>query len=113
MKGCRRFSGGRYERPRIILADDHLLLLDAVKQLLEAEFDIVGTFIDGRALIEAAAALVPEVIVLDIGMPELNGLSAGQRLKQILPKVKIVYLTMNLDADIAAEAFRLGLRLMW
>lgn len=96
------------KRPRIILADDHLLLLDAVKQLLEAEFDIVGTFIDGRALIEAAAALVPEVIVLDIGMPQLNGLSAGQRLKQILPKVKIVYLTMNLDADIAAEAFRLG-----
>jgi DNA-binding NarL/FixJ family response regulator len=94
--------------PRVILADDHVLLLDAIKQLLEGEFDVVGSFSDGRTLINAAAALLPDMIVLDIGMPQMNGLSAGQRLKQILPKVKIVYLTMNLDADIAAEAFRLG-----
>jgi DNA-binding NarL/FixJ family response regulator len=96
------------KRPRVILADDHLLLLDAVKKLLEVEFEVVGTFADGRALVDGAAALVPDVIVLDIGMPRMNGLNAGQRLKQILPKVKLVYLTMNLDADIAAEAFRLG-----
>ena len=96
------------KRPRVILADDHVLLLDAIKNLLGAEFEIVGTFTDGRALVDGAAALVPDVVVLDIGMPQMNGLSAGQRLKQSLPKVKIVYLTMNLDADIAAEAFRLG-----
>ena len=96
------------KRPRVILADDHVLLLDAIKNLLGAEFEIVGTFTDGRALVDGAAALVPDVVVLDIGMPQMNGLSAGQRLKQSLPRVKIVYLTMNLDADIAAEAFRLG-----
>lgn len=96
------------KRPRVILADDHILLLDAIKNLLGAEFEVVGTFADGRALVEGAPALVPDVIVLDIGMPEMNGLNAGQRLRQILPKVKIVYLTANLDADLAAEAFRLG-----
>ena len=96
------------KRPRVILADDHVLLLDAIKNLLEVEFEIVGTFADGRALVDGAAALGPDVIVLDIGMPRMNGLNAGQRLKQILPKVKLIYLTMNLDADIAAEAFRLG-----
>ena len=96
------------KRPRVILADDHVLLLDAIKNLLEGEFEIVGTFTDGRALVDGAAALGPDVIVLDIGMPRMNGLNAGQRLKQILPKVKLIYLTMKLDSDIAAEAFRLG-----
>lgn len=97
------------KRPRVILADDHILLLDALKNLLQAEFDVVGTFVDGRALIDGAAALVPDVIVLlDITTAEMSGLTAGRRLKQVLPKVKIVYLTMNLDAEIAASAFRLG-----
>jgi DNA-binding NarL/FixJ family response regulator len=96
------------KRPRVILADDHVLLLDAFKKLLQGEFDVVGTFASGRALVEGAAALAPDVIVLDISMPEIDGLMAGQRLKQLLPKVKIVYLTANLDADIAAAAFRLG-----
>lgn len=96
------------KRTRIILADDHVLLLDAIKNLLEPEFEIVGTFHDGHALLNSALELDPDVIVLDIGMPKMNGLSAGQRLKQMLPKVKLVYLTMNLDPDLAAEAFRLG-----
>lgn len=96
------------KRPRVILADDHLLLLDAIRNLLETEFDVVGTFGDGRALVEGAAALAPDVIVLDITMPEMDGLMAGSRLKRLLPNVKIIYLTMNLDADIAAGAFRLG-----
>ncbi len=96
------------KRTRIILADDHVMLLDAIKNILEADFEIVGTFHDGAALVNAAAKLDPDVIVLDIGMPKLNGLSAGQRLKQILPNVKLVYLTMNMDHDLAAEAFRLG-----
>jgi DNA-binding NarL/FixJ family response regulator len=96
------------KRARIILADDHRLLLDAIKRLLEPEFEVVGTFSDGRSLVEGAMKLNPDLIILDIGMPVLNGLSAGQRLKLELPKVKLFYLTMNLDADLAAEAFRLG-----
>jgi DNA-binding NarL/FixJ family response regulator len=96
------------KRTRVILADDHTLLLDAIKNLLEPEFEVVGTFVDGHALVEAAPELRADVIVLDIGMPTMNGLNAGQRIKQILPKVKLIFLTMNLDPDLAIEAFRLG-----
>lgn len=96
------------KRPRIILADDHTLLLEALKNLIEPEFDVVGTFGDGRSLVEAAPQLNPTVIVLDIAMPLMNGLSAGQELKQKLPLVKLVYLTMSQDPDLAGEAFRLG-----
>jgi DNA-binding NarL/FixJ family response regulator len=83
-------------------------MLDALKSLLEPEFEVVGTFSDGRDLVEAAPGLNPNVIVLDIGMPVMNGLIAGQKLKQTMPLVKLVYLTMNHDPDIAGEAFRLG-----
>jgi len=96
------------QRTRIILADDHSLLSDAIKNLLEPEFEIVGVFADGHALLEGAEELAPDVIVLDIGMPVVNGLVAGERLKHQLPKVKLIYLTMNLDPDLAAEAFRGG-----
>lgn len=96
------------KRKRIILADDHIFLLDAIKHLLEPEFEVVGTFADGHALVEAAPELKPDVIVMDIGMPTMNGLNAGQRLKQVIPSAKLIYLTMNQDPDIAAEAFRLG-----
>jgi|SRR5688500_2525437 DNA-binding NarL/FixJ family response regulator len=96
------------KRPRVIIADDHILVLEALKNLIEPEFEVVGTFADGRALVEEAPALNPNVIVLDIGMPILNGLSAGQKLKQKMPLVKLVYLTMNNDPDLAGEAFRLG-----
>jgi DNA-binding NarL/FixJ family response regulator len=95
-------------RPRIILADDHALLLGAFQSLLEPEFEIVGTFLDGRTLTENARSLHPDVIVLDIAMPQMNGLSAGQKLKHELPSVKLIYLTMNQDPDLAAEAFKLG-----
>ena len=93
---------------RIVLADDHALLLGAFKNFLEPEFEVVGTFLDGRTLVENVKSLYPDVVVLDIGMPLMNGLSAGQRLKQDLPSVKLVYLTMNEDPDLAAEAFKLG-----
>jgi DNA-binding NarL/FixJ family response regulator len=96
------------KRPRVILADDHTLMLDALKTLLEPEFEVVGTFADGRDLVDGAAELSPNVIVLDVGMPIMNGLIAGQKLKQAMPLVKLVYLTMNHDPDIAGEAFRLG-----
>jgi len=96
------------KRPQIILADDHTLLIDAIKNLLEPEFNVVGTFQDGLSLLEGAEALNPDVIVLDIGMPKLNGLGAGERLRRTLPRVKLIYLTMNLDRDLASQAFRIG-----
>jgi DNA-binding NarL/FixJ family response regulator len=96
------------KRPRIVLADDHSLLLGAFKSFLEPEFEVVGTFLDGRTLVDNVKGLSPDVIVLDIGMPGMNGLSAGQRLKQDIPSVKLIYLTMNQDPDLAAEAFKLG-----
>src|SRR5215470_5420023 len=96
------------KRARIILADDHSLLLGAFKSFLEPEFEVVGTFLDGRTLVDNVKDLHPDVIVLDIGMPLMNGISAGQKLKQDLPTVKLIYLTMNQDPDLAAEAFKLG-----
>ena len=93
---------------RVLLADDHALLLGAFEKLLAAECEIVGPVTDGRELVLAAQRLKPEVIVLDIGMPLLNGLEAGRQIKQVLPATKLVYLTMNEDSDLAAEAFRAG-----
>jgi DNA-binding NarL/FixJ family response regulator len=93
---------------RVILADDHTMMLDALRKLLEPEFEVVGTFGDGCALVEGAPGLKPNVIILDIGMPKMNGLNAGRRLKKLIPGVKLIYLTMNHDPDLAAEAIRLG-----
>jgi DNA-binding NarL/FixJ family response regulator len=95
-------------RSRILIADDHDLVAELCKRLLESEFEVVGVFINGRALVSAAKALKPDVIVLDIAMPILNGLDAGRQVKELLPTVKLVYLTMNLDVEVAAEAFRCG-----
>jgi DNA-binding NarL/FixJ family response regulator len=95
-------------RPRIMIADDHTLVAEACKKLLEADYDVVATVGDGRALVRVAATLKPQVIIMDVGMPLLNGLDAGQQIKQLLRSVKLVYLTMNQDADLAAEAFRRG-----
>lgn len=94
--------------PRVILADDHKLILEALKNLIEPEFEVVGMFPDGLKLVEEAPHLAPNVIVLDVGMPIMNGLNAGQQLKRLMPTVKLIYLTMNQDPDIAGEAFRLG-----
>ncbi len=94
--------------PRVLLADDHVLLLGAFEKLLAADCTIVGQVSDGRALVEAAEHLKPDVIVLDISMPVLNGLEAARQIKKKLANVKLVFLTMNEDADLAAEAFRAG-----
>jgi DNA-binding NarL/FixJ family response regulator len=96
------------KRLRLILADDHLLILEAIKRMLEPEFNVVGTFADGYSVVQEAPALKPDVIILDISMPLMNGLNAGERLKQIMPEVKLVYLTINADRDVAAEAFKVG-----
>jgi len=95
-------------RPRVLLADDHALLLGAFEKLLAGEFDVVGQVSDGRALVAEVDKLRPDVIVLDISMPLLNGLEAGRQIKQKLRDVKLIFLTMNEDADLAAEAFRSG-----
>jgi DNA-binding NarL/FixJ family response regulator len=96
------------KRTRVVLADDHTLLLEALKNLIEPEFEVVGMFADGLAVINEAPMLNPHVIVLDIRMPTMNGLNAGEHLKQLMPSVKLVYLTQDQDPDIAAQAFRLG-----
>ena len=75
---------------------------------VEPEFEVVGTFSDGLEFLAKAPELKPDIVVLDIGMPNINGLTAGEGLKKLLPKVKLVYLTMNRDRERAAEAFRLG-----
>ena len=93
---------------RVVLADDHTLMLDALRKLLEPEFEVVGTFADGCELVENAARLKPNVIVIDIGMPKMNGFSAGRRLKKLIPGVKLIYLTMNEDPEMVAEALSLG-----
>ena len=95
-------------RSQILIADDHNLVAELCKRLLETEFDVVGVVSNGRALLRSAIDLKPDAIVLDIAMPILNGLDAGQRVKEILPTVKLVYLTMNSDVEVAAEAFRRG-----
>ena len=94
--------------PRILIADDHTLVAEACRKLLESEYDVVGTVSNGRALVRAAAELKPHLIIVDVAMPLLNGLDAGQQVKEFLPSLKLVFLTMNHDADLAAEAFRRG-----
>jgi DNA-binding NarL/FixJ family response regulator len=93
---------------RVMLADDHALLIEAYRKLLEHNFDVVGGVTDGRALLEVAPQLKPDVVLLDIGMPLLNGLDAGRQLKAKLPGIKLIFLTMNEDADLAIEAMRAG-----
>ena len=95
-------------RPRVFLADDHTMLLDAFRRLLEPRCEIVGTACDGRALVDLAASTQPDVIVLDISMPLLNGMDACAQLRRKLPGARLVFLTVNEDPDIVAEAIRLG-----
>jgi DNA-binding NarL/FixJ family response regulator len=95
-------------RPRILIADDHTLIAELCKRLLETEFEVVGTVGDGRALVRAAAELKPDVIVVDVAMPVLNGIDAACQVQQELRAVKVIYLTMNPDPKLAAQAFRRG-----
>jgi len=95
-------------RPRVLIADDHTLIAEAFHQLLVQEFDVVAIVHDGRRLMEAAQELRPDVILVDIGMPLLNGLQAAGSIKRLLPNVKLVYVTVNDDAELVAEAFRRG-----
>jgi DNA-binding NarL/FixJ family response regulator len=93
---------------RLMLADDHALMLEGLTRLLAGEFEIVGTAADGRTLVAEAERLRPDVIVLDIGMPELNGIEAARRLTKLLPSTKIVFITQQLDPAYVHAAFTAG-----
>lgn len=95
-------------RPRIFLADDHSLLLEAFSKLLESKYDVVGTATDGRKMLALVPKLKPDVVLMDIAMPNLNGFDAGEKLKKLLPEIKLVFLTVNEDPDMVTEAFRIG-----
>ncbi|HRI51362.1 MAG TPA: response regulator transcription factor, partial [Pseudomonadota bacterium] len=96
------------QRPRILLADDHTLLLDGMCKLLENDFTLIGTVANGRELLAEAERLMPDVILLDISMPLLNGLDAARQLKQRGVRAKLVFVTMHNGADYVKEAFRAG-----
>jgi len=93
---------------RILIADDHGLICDALRKMIEPPYQVVGAANDGLSLVKMATALCPDVVLVDVAMPLLNGIDAGRRLKQVVPTTKLIFLTMNPDCDIAAEAFRLG-----
>ncbi len=95
-------------KPRILLADDHTMFVEALQKVLEPEFNLVGSVGDGRALLEAAPRLKPDVILLDLSMPLLNGIDAAQQLRQLVPSVKVVFLSMHGDPTYVTEAFRAG-----
>jgi len=90
-------------RPGIVIADDHVLVAEAFKALLEPDYCILKLVSDGRELIAAAKELKPDAVLLDLGMPLLNGLDAGQELKRLLPATKLIVLTMNEDVDVASR----------
>jgi DNA-binding NarL/FixJ family response regulator len=95
-------------RPRVLLADDHRMVAEGLKSLLSAEFELLGIVEDGRALIEAARKLRPDVVVADITMPHLNGLDALGPLKKDNPQVKVVFLTMHPEVAYARRALESG-----
>jgi DNA-binding NarL/FixJ family response regulator len=100
-------TGGNFHR-RLLLADDHAIFSDALRLYLEKDFDIVGVVSNGRALIDEAIKLKPDIIVVDVGMPLLNGLDAARRIRELAPKIRFIFLTMQDDPNLAAAALELG-----
>jgi len=96
------------KRATIVVADDHPMMRATLRKMLEPDHDVIGSVEDGRALVKTALELKPDMVVLDLGLPLLNGLEAARQLKKQLPEVKLVFLTMNRDPDIAREALRIG-----
>ena len=94
------------KRARILLADDHTMICDGLRKLLEPEYEVIGCVGDGRALVKTALDLKPDLALVDVGMPLLNGLDAGRELRKLMPRLKLIFLTMNPDAEVASEAGR-------
>lgn len=95
-------------RPTLLLADDHRIFLEGVCKLLEADYDIVGASANGRELVDDVLRLQPDLVVLDIGMPLMNGIEACRRIRQCSPSTKILFLTQQVDRTYVHEAFRSG-----
>ena len=93
---------------RLLMADDHTLVLEGLKRILEADFDLVGMAENGRELVRLADELKPDVVLVDISMPLLNGIDATRQLLRHSPQAKVIFVTMHADADYVAEAFRAG-----
>lgn len=96
------------DKPRVLIADDHQMLADAYCRILADDYEVVGTVADGRELLDKAPALKPDVIVLDISMPRLNGLDAARSLQELLPDTVVVVVTMHKDPNVAADALQAG-----
>ncbi len=96
------------KKARVLLADDHKIVAEGLRGLLEPEFELVGTVEDGRTLLKAAAQLQPDVIVVDISMPKLNGIEAVKQIRKTAPDIKVVFLTMHADIAYATSAFEAG-----
>lgn len=96
------------KKPRVLMADDHSIVLAGLRKLVEGDCDVVGTVEDGRSLIEAARRLKPDIILLDISMPLLNGLDAARHLTKTVPESRLIFLTMQSSPTYAAEAFKAG-----
>jgi DNA-binding NarL/FixJ family response regulator len=96
------------KRITILIADDHALFSGALQTLLEPEYEVIGCVRDGLALVRTAADLKPDLVLIDVGMPMLNGVDAGRELKKLMPRMKLIFMTMNPDPQIASEAFRIG-----
>lgn len=95
-------------KARILLADDHMLLLDGLRHLLERHYDLIGTVQDGQSVVSEVRRLQPDLVLMDVAMPVLNGLQAGQRLREQHPKVKLLYVSMYGDMPYVEEAIRIG-----
>ena len=95
-------------KPRVLLADDHSLVLEEFRRILENQCDLVGMVEDGRALIEAAKHTHPDIAILDVSMPLLNGIDAAMQLKKLQPSIKVIFVTMHADVDYVRSAFEAG-----
>ena len=95
-------------KPRVLLADDHSLVLEGFRRILEDQCELVGMVEDGRALLEAAQKVKPDIVILDVSMPLLNGIDAATQLKKVQPSVKVIFVTMHADADYVRSAFEAG-----
>jgi DNA-binding NarL/FixJ family response regulator len=95
-------------RVRVLLADDHRILAEGLRSLLVPEFDLIGVVEDGRAMVEAAKALKPDVIIADISMPQLNGIEALEEVRKFSPNVRVIFLTMHRDVAYARRALEAG-----
>ena len=96
------------EKPRVLIADDHRIVLEGLRSLLQSEYEIVGEVEDGRTLVAEAERLRPELVVADISMPNLNGIDAARQIQKIDARIRIVFLTMHADVTYAAGAFEAG-----